>query len=232
MTSATAYVGFHRVRVRHGKIIIALNDRGCFFERLLDVAPLDFVGLANIRPFACGNIAFKTTQRPGFEFLLVQERRIGSHRLFRSEDAFQFFVLDVDKFQCFERSPFIDRDHGGHRFAGITHFFNRQKRMIFDGMTEIGIQSFEIVAGNDAINAWMRFGTGLIDGDNFRMGVGTAENLGVGHADELQVGDVLRLAGDFDPAVAARDRMIDDMEIGLLFGAHFFDSFDITSAAR
>ena len=48
----------------------------------------------------------------------------------------------------------------------------------------------------------------------------------------FKIGDVLSFAGDLDPAVAARDRMIDDVKIGFLLGAHFFDSFDIMSAAR
>ena len=64
------------------------------------------------------------------------------------------------------------------------------------------------------------------------MGIGAAQHFGIGHADQLQVGDVLGLAGDFNPAIAPRDRMIDDVEIGFLFDAHFFDSFDIMSAAR
>ena len=82
------------------------------------------------------------------------------------------------------------------------------------------------------MNAWMRFGTRFIDGDNFRVSVGAAQHFGVGHADQFQIGDVLSFAGDFDSAVAARNRMVDDVKIGLLFGVHFFDSFDIISAAR
>ena len=62
------------------------------------------------------------------------------------------------------------------------------------------------------------------------MGIGAAQHFGIGHADQLQIGDVLGFPGDFDPAVAPRDGMIDDVEVGLLFGAHFFDSFDIMSA--
>ena len=151
-------VRLHGVGIGHGKIVIALDHRGCFLECFLDVTPLDFVSLADIRSLARGHFTFETAQRPRFEFLFVQERGVFRHRFFRREDAFQFFILDVDKFQRFEGGSFIDRHHGGHRLAGVTHFFNRQQRMIFDRVAEIGIQPVEIVAGDDAINAWMPFG--------------------------------------------------------------------------
>ncbi len=225
-------VGFHGVGVGHGKIIVALDHRGGFFECLLDVAPLNFVRLANICAFAGGDFAFETAQRAGFEFPFVQERRVFGHRFLRREDAFQLFVFDVDEFQRFEGGAFIDGDHRGHRLAGVAHFVDREQGMIFDGVAEIGIQAVEIVAGDDAVNAGMGFGLRFVDGNNFRMGERAAQHFGVGHADEPQVGDVLRFAGDFDPAVAARNRMIDDVKIGFLFGAHLLISLDIMSAAR
>ena len=77
-------VGFHRVGIGHGKIIVALDHRGGFFECLLDIAPLNFMSLANIGAFAGGNIALETAQRAGFEFPLVQQRRILGHRLLRA----------------------------------------------------------------------------------------------------------------------------------------------------
>ena len=213
-------IRFHRVGIGHGKIIVALDHRSGFFECLLDIAPLNFMRLANIVPFAGGDIALETAQRAGFEFSLVQERRVFGHRLFGRKDAFQLFILDVDQFQRFERRPFIDRHHRGHRLAGVANFVDRQQRVIFDRVAEVGIQAVEIVAGNHAVNSGMRFGFGFVDGNNFRVGEGAAQHFGVGHADQPQVGDVLRFAGDFDPAVAARDRMIDDVKIGFLFRAH------------
>ena len=41
-------IGFHRVGVGHGKIIVALDHGGSFFECFLDIAPLNFMCLANI----------------------------------------------------------------------------------------------------------------------------------------------------------------------------------------
>ena len=37
------------------------------------------------------------------------------------------------------------------------------------------------------------------------MGIGAAQHFGIGHADQLQIGDVLGFPGDFDPAIAPRD---------------------------
>ena len=36
-----------------------------------------------------------------------------------------------------------------------------------------------------------------------------------------EVGDIMGFAGDFHPAVAAGQRVIDDVKISFLFGAHF-----------
>jgi hypothetical protein len=42
----------------------------------------------------------------------------------------------------------------------------------------------------------------------------------------------LGFAGDFHSAVAAGQRVIDDVKVSFLFRAHFLVSLDITSAAR
>ena len=104
--------------------------------------------------------------------------------------------------------------------------------MVFDGVTIVGIDPVEIVTGDDTINSAMRFRARFVDRNNFRMGVGAAQHFGVGHADEPQICDVLGFAGDFDPAVAARQRMINDVKIALLLDAHDCFSFAINAAAR
>src|SRR5262245_65817764 len=99
-------------------------------------------------------------------------------------------------------------------------------------MAVVRIQPLEVVTGYDTVDAGMSFGTRFIDGNNFRVSVGTAQNFGPSHADQLQIGDVLGAAGDFDPAVAPRNGFVNDLEIGFLLGAHFALSLAISSAAR
>src|SRR3990167_5481561 len=92
--------------------------------------------------------------------------------------------------------------------------------MVFYRVTVIGIQSLQVVTRNHAIDTRSRRGPQRVDGNNLRVGVRAAQDLGVGHADEFKVGDIGGFAGDFNPAVAARYRMVDDVKISFLFGAH------------
>src|SRR5215510_5707183 len=98
-------------------------------------------------------------------------------------------------------------------------------------MAVVGIQTFEIVAGNDAVNTGMGFGFGFIDGDNLGVGVGATQHFSIGHADEPNITHILRSARDFHPAISARDRMVYDGEVAL-FAAHFSLSPAIVAAAR
>ena len=92
--------------------------------------------------------------------------------------------------------------------------------MVFDGVAKVRIQSVKIVAGDHAKHSRVSLGLGFIDGDDFGVRQGAAQHLGVRHADQSQIRDVLRLAGDLDPAVPARNGMIDDVKIGFLWRAH------------
>ena len=150
----------------------------------------------------------------------------------RREDGLEFFILNVDELQSLERRPLVDRDHGGHRLAGVANFVDSEERMILYRVTVVRIQPIEIISGNYAVDARVGFRFGLVDGDNFCVGVGAAQNLGVGHADEPEIAHIGGFSRDFDPAIAARYRMVDDLKIGFLFRAHFLLSLAITSDAR
>ena len=64
-------VRLHRVGIGHRKIIVAFDDRRRFFKSFFDIAPLDFMRLADIRAFTGGHFAFEAAQRAGFKLPLM-----------------------------------------------------------------------------------------------------------------------------------------------------------------
>ena len=92
------------------------------------------------------------------------------------------------------------------------------------GMRGADRQLREIGRRDDRQHAFQRLGARGVDADDARVRVRAAQQLGVHHARQREVGRVDRLAGDALLGVDARQPLADDLECGLVSGAIVYRS--------
>ena len=108
---------------------------------------------------------------------------------------------------------FVFGDDGRDRLADEADLADGDQRMVFHAVAVVGAEAFQVVAGQHVDHAGLGFGGGGVDGKNSCAREGAAQNFCPGHVLDDHVTRVDGAAGHFRDAVAARNGMIDDLEI-------------------
>ena len=188
------------------------------------------VFLAQVGAPARGDFPLEAAQGAGLELAFVKQGRVLVQRLLGFHHRRQFLVLHADELQRLVGGEFVLGDDRGHGLARVAHLVNGDKRVVLDGVAEIGVQTLQVVAPHHVVDAGMGFSLGRVHGDDPGVGVGAPQHLGIGHAREPHVAHVERPPRHLGAAVAARHRVVHHLELAALVFAHPRASF-ITAAA-
>ena len=143
--------------------------------------------------------------------VVVNERRAGRERCVERKHGRQHFVLDDDPVDRGARDRRIGRGYGGDFVADIAHACSiasgyrsgRKAPHLRRGVSSPSEHRFD---------ARHRRGGARVDRHDARVRVRAAQHRSVQHAGQVDVGDVLRRAGDFRNRVGARNVAADDEE--------------------
>ena len=145
--------------------------------------------------------------------MLVQDRRVGCHRLFWREHGRQFLIFDLDEARCLLRSGETGRRHCRNRLAAIANAILWQDGFVLDEKTHVA--GFEIGAGDDSLNAGDGERLRYVVGHNARVTVRTADNHSEQHAGKRDVVGILRvtcrLAERLEPGHGRADHLANDI---------------------
>ena len=142
---------------------------------------------------------------------VMQPRRTVARRLFRSDHRRQLFIVDMNPAQRRFCRRTVQCRHRRHRLAGENNPAASDDRLVFVfAAPHVVADVVEIFAGQHCDDSGHRFGVGRIDRADARMGVRTAQKLAFNHSRHVEIGNVLRPAGDFISAIDARHRVADD----------------------
>ena len=162
--------------------------------------------------------------RLGLEAGLVDDRSPGLRRLHHVEDRGQGLVFRLHELHRLLRDLALFRGHCGHDVANAAHPVHGQHGLVLNGVAVVRVQAFEVVPGDDGDNTGQSRGPAHIYLDKLGVRVRAAERLGMEHARQLDIGGVLRVAGDLGVTVHPRGVAADH--------AHGQASFHTAARAR
>jgi hypothetical protein len=156
-------------------------------------------------------------------------------RLVEREHRGQDFVLDRDPVHRRAGGFGVHRRDRRNLVADVAHLIEGEGIEIRAERAPLALRG--VGAGRDRLDAGQgRRGAG-VDGEDAGVRVGASQHRCVQHAREVQIGDVLRRAGDFGNGVRARYVLADDKQTGGcrypgITGDHGFLAFARAIASR
>ena len=185
------HVRFHGVGVDHGEIKFAFDDVRGGSEGGIHVSPLHVHSLANICFAPRENIEIVEAAKGAADVIhSVNEHGAGRERAGDVEHRCQLVVSDLDFVERFLGAQLVFGYDRGHRLAHESHFADGQQRMILNGMAVVGMQSAEIISGENVDDSGLAPGLGGVYGENLGMRKRAAQKFGPGHAFESNVAGV------------------------------------------
>jgi hypothetical protein len=167
-------------------------------ERGVDVAVHDLLVPLNVRMRDGEPLGWRPEIRIALR-VLVQDERLRRHRLLGVEDRRELFVLDLDGrrrgLRDLRRLGGDDRDV----VADETHAVDRQDRPVQEAPAEVVLA--DVFPGQDRMDALDRARGRGVDRDDLRVRRRRGDEGGPQHPRHREIGGVLRLAGDFLPAL-------------------------------
>jgi len=126
-------------------------------------------------------------------------QRVRLHRGQLVIDRRQFVVFRRNQLRSLFGDVRIARQNGGNWLADITHFVERENRLIVKGGAVIGLgnELADIFAGHDAMYARERPCGRGVDAPDYAVRHGRAEHLAVQHARQAQIVGVFGAPADF-----------------------------------
>jgi hypothetical protein len=148
---------------------------------------------------------FQVGKRAGRPQHLVHQR-IRRHRRDLIVDSGQLVIFGRDQLRGLLGNMRIARQNGGDRLADITHFFERQYRLIVKGGTVIRFRNelAYILAGNNAMHTRKCLRSRGIDAADASVRHGRAKNLAIQHAGHAQIMRIVGAAAYFGARFKAR----------------------------
>ncbi len=130
----------------------------------------------------------------------------------------QLVILDFEQFQRLLGDLRRVRQYRGHRIADIAHFVHGDDGLVFIGRAVFIIEALDVVARQRGDHSRQFFRSRGVDLDQFGVSHGTAQDARMGHAGQLDVAGVDRLAADFFDGVDAVRIGADDFQV--MLGLH------------
>ena len=176
-----------------------LHNQVGFFKSLIHIAFINLDVREHIRPFRGKSIGMQRYSIVG-KIRVNDHRRICPGRLFRIKYGRQLLILHLDQLQCFLRP--LNRCCGDrrHRLPHVANHISCQYRHILNppGPRQLFRR---ILFGHYTTNTRYLFCRRSINAENFGMGVGAPQHLGMKHAGQLYIGAVFFLAQDLRSGV-------------------------------
>jgi len=142
--------------------------------------------------------------------VVVHQCRARRERLVEREHRGQHLVADHDLVHCRARGLGVHRRDRRHFVSDIAHFVDCERIEIRAERSPFALR--RVGADCDRFDAGHGRRSADVDGDDPGVRVGASQHRGVQHAGEVQVGDILRRAGDLRYGVGARNVLADDEE--------------------
>ena len=207
--------------VGHGRGAVGLDGAGMGLGRV--VGPLDnlvrlrktlfHVTVAEFQPVAQVALALRLpVQLVGFR-VLVHQRRILGHRLFRVEYRGQFLVFDLHQRSRFPRRI---RSYGrdrGHRFTQVAHFFQCEDALVLQLVTVVS--HLDVPSRDYRPDVRVVYCCRRIDGQDIGVRERTAHQRAVNHARQAHVFGVDRAAGDLFHRIGAHHAGADGVVVAV-----------------
>jgi hypothetical protein len=144
--------------------------------------------------------------------IVVHEGRAGREGLVKREHCGQHLVAHLDLVYGRAGRLRVHGRNGCHLIPDVAHLVDGEGIEI---RTERAPFPFRGVApGRDRLDARHRGGGTRVDGNDPGVRMGTSQHRGVQHAREMQIGDVLRRAGDFRHRIGAWNVLAYDQQAG------------------
>jgi hypothetical protein len=195
--------------VLHGrKPVGVLHDQRGAGQRPGDVPAGVAEAVADVRA-RLGAQRGEIREVPGQRLAPVHERGAGGERLFQRDHGRHRLVVHLDELERLSGGRFVRGDGGRHRLALEADDVDGQDGSVAERRAAIGITPGQLCAGQHDDDARQRAGAGGIDAGEARVRVRRAQNLGVRHAGQHQVGHIPRAARDLLDAVDPRHRPAD-----------------------
>ena len=109
----------------------------------------------------------------------------------------QLFVFDFDQLQRLLGDLRRIGQHRGDRIADIAHLVDGDDRLILVGRAILEVEALDVIARQGRDNAGQLFGFRGIDLDQSRVRHRAAQYPRMGHARQLDIAGIDRLAADF-----------------------------------
>ena len=204
--------------VRHRGLELALEDHVRFAEAGVQVA----LGELQMRRGVAGVVALGTVHR-GRVQAVVKQRRAVHHRIADIEHRRQQLVLDLNQFERVLGDVVVGGRHRGDGVSLVEHLVRRDdvvQHPLEVGGAFAGVDLFiagarEVGIGDHRLHTVQRLGLGRVNADDPGVRVRAAQDPAGEHPRQIQVGAVLRRAGDFVDTVVTDRPCADDV---VLFG--------------